>query len=372
MLPRAAPLPRHHRARRCVRHRAGGGHHPTTGDLRRGAGRLRRPAAARRRRGGAGRDAARGPPAAVDARPVARRCRLDRRPGPDQDRPPAGRLRERGAPQGRAPRPRGLGRPGGTRHPRRRRRACGGRALPPALGRRGLPPPSTSAVLRVVAKAAHCRRELERLLEADNERPGSRSWPGPGCATSTSWSPRAASARPCRRSRSTARWRPGVGARRRRGPGGGPGRGLPGRRARARRRPGRRRRRAVARPVRRPGRQDGAACGSRPATRGARLLAAEPQEHRAGWSGPRRRRCAPPATGCSAWWQPTAPGRPGGRERSTGCSSTPRAPAWGRFDVAPRHGGADRPRTSTGWCRCSAPCWRRRSTPSGPAASSAT
>ena len=136
--------------------------------------------------------------------------------------------------------------------------------------------------------------------------------------------------------------RPGPGPGGRRGPGRGAGRGLPAGRARAGRGAGRRSRRALARPLRRTGRQGG------PARRRSPPSAAP------AWSPPSGSRTGPALVRAGAARRrrrrrrsspPTAPRRRTRRQRSTGCWSTPRAPASVRSAVVPRRGGGGARRT---------------------------
>ena len=103
------------------------------------------------------------------------------------------------------------------------------------------------------------------------------------------------------------------------------------------------------------------------AERGARLLAAELAPHRAGLVRQHaRRRPADVVVG----GRPRA--RPGRPARSTGCSSTRRAPASARCGAGRRRAGAASPRTCRRWPPCSATCSARRWTRSGRAAWSPT
>ena len=135
----AARGPAAHRPRRRARDRARLRHPARPGHLRRGARRVQRPPAGKARPAGARRAAPRHPPAAQHPRRRPRRRRHLGRPGQVGGGPAGLRLRQRGAPPRRDPRP---GRLAGHRRPEpgdRPRRPPGDPLQPPALDRRRLP-----------------------------------------------------------------------------------------------------------------------------------------------------------------------------------------------------------------------------------------
>ena len=316
------------------------GHAPPAGHLRRRARRLRGPAAGEGRGQGARRAAAGRPPAALDAGAEPRRDQHDRRPGPGPGRPGAGRLRQRRAAPGRPSTTSPGGSPGRTRPGQRPGRLRLGRAQPSRAGSwRSCPGRSATD-------------ELDALLAADNEPPRVVLVARPGPVDAATSCPARA---PCSR-RTAWCWRaatPARSPRRRRGPGGRAGRGLAAGRAGAGPRAGRGRGRALARPLRRPGGK-AALLAALAAERGADLLAAERQPHRA---APGPAGAAPGPTASRAWSLPTAPAppwpagvlRPGAGRRAL----------LGPGRAAPPAGvalAAHAPTTSTSWCRCSARC----------------
>ena len=160
---------------------------------------------------------------------------------------------------------------------------------PPGLGGRGAPPRASGDAQ--LDSTARCRQRPPRVTLV--ARPGRR--PAPSCRASRRRGRRTA---PC-----SAGGDPAAVARRRRGPGRRPGRGLAAGRDGPGRAPGRRAGRALARPVRRSRRQGRAARRARPPS-------AAP-----GWSPPSGCPTAPGscaralsgADGVPAWSRPTAP-----------------------------------------------------------------
>ncbi len=250
----------------------------------------------RRRR--ARRAAARHPPAARDAGPVARRGRHQRRPGAGQGRAGPVRVRQRRAAQDLRPRPVRLGPPGRPRPGVRPRRVRLRRALPPALG--GLRP-DRGARATAPASSTTCWPPTTRPRR-------SPWWPGPGWPPSRSWSRPAA---PRRRTRPTP-WCSTAATPARSPPS---ARAAPGCRTRGRS--------WSPRPSPTQPSTAGTSAGSTSAPdRAARPRCSPP------WPAPRGRGCWPPsgrstgpgswppppgapAGACSAWSPPTARGRPG-------------------------------------------------------------
>ena len=263
----------------------------------------------------------------VDAGARPRRDQHHRRPGAAPGRPGRRRVRQRRAAQGRRARPRRVGRAARTR-PATDPAATPRSPQPPALGRRGAD--------RGAVGARRARRAARRRQRAAAGHPG-----------------RAARARPTRRRAAGASRRryspygvvleggdPGAMPAVAEGRAGvqdegsqlvaaGPGRG-----------PGRRPRRALARPLRRPGRQGRAAGGA--GRRAGRAAAWPTSGSRTGpgW-------CAAPLRGADGvLGVVTADGTAAavaGRARSTGCSSTRRAPGSARCAGGPRRAGAASP-----------------------------
>ena len=243
----------------------------------------------------------------------------------------AGELRQRGAAQGRRPRPRHLGRPGGAR-----RRAATPTSTPPS-------PTATRPGWSTSSRAALGGRasELPTLLAADNVAPAVTLVARPGSSTRDGAARRAHAA-----TRRTAWCSPAVPPARC------PpcARAAPACRTRARSwsrspwPPARRRRAATS---------AGSTCAPAPggkaallaalaAERGAALVAAERQPHRAAARRPRAGAGVPSGVpGVVTADGHTPPFR--ARQRSTGCWSTRPAPAWARCAAARRPAGARKP-----------------------------
>ncbi len=280
--------------------------------------------------------AARRPPAARHAGARARRGVDDRRRRATRGRPQAGPLRQRAAALDRQAGPR---RAGSRPSPRTRRR----RGHVPS-GRR-----TRSGSCEAFREALGPDGDLAALLEADNAPPRVTLVARPGLCEPDELPgepgpPVAVRAHPRRRRprRDPGRAR---GSRRR------AGRGLPARRHRPRRRGLGRPRRAVARPVRRPRWQ------GRPARRPGRAAWTRR------WSPTSCSRTGPsssarPCACCRTSRSPSTTGARvrGRRDRSTACSSTPRAPVWARCAVGPRRAGGAAPTTWRPSCRCNALC----------------
>ena len=347
VLPRHLGKYRLDRPRRGVRDRAGVGHDPAAGHLRRDPGRLHRPTAGQGRGQGARRAPARHPPAAGDAGLPPRRDQHHRRPGPLRGRPGAGRLRQRRAAQGLASTTSTTWIEQVAPTPTRRR----GTPRSPTATRSGS---STSCWPRRSATD-----ELDALLAADNERPRVTLVARPG---------------PLQPRRAAGGADPLLAVRRRARPAATPARcrrsprAAPACRTRARswsrvalaEAPIDGRRRAAGSTCAPgPGGKAGAARGAGRRARGRGWSPTRLQPHRADLvrrtltTGDRRR--------------PGAVGR--GRRRrhagavpapapSTGYWSTRRAPAWVRCAAGPRRAGGDSPTTSLAWCRSSARCSR--------------
>ena len=273
----------------------------------------------------------------------------------DRGRPRSGRLHQRGAAQGRPARPRRLGAPGGARPVHRPDRVRRRGPQPPALDRGAADRGGGGGRDR---RPAGRRQPRPAGGPGGPARAGARSTSSP--ATRTRFSPYGVV---------MDGRRPGVGARRGRGPGGRPGRGLPA--GGARPGPGGRRR---------PTTSGGSTCAPGPGARRPCSPVSPPEQR-----GPAPRRRAPARTGPG--WSParspaptarwarsrsTAPGRPGGRRASTGSWSTRPARASVPCAAGPRPGGGAPPPTSTTWCRSRSGCSTARSTASGPAGSCST
>ena len=213
-----------------------------------------------------------------------------------------------------------------------------GRPLAPALGRRRAAPRRSG---RDAGRARRPARRRQRAAAGDPGRPPrtgrpSRSWsrPGGGRDAVSPYAVHLAGRRP---GSVPGRRRRAAPASRTRAPSSSP----LALAAAPRRGP----RRALARPLRRPRRQGRAAGARWPALGAPACSPSELQPHRAALVAGGTRRGRP---GCSAWSRPTAPARRGGRSRSTGCSSTRRAPGSARCgDGRSRAGGAARGRRAT-------------------------
>ena len=271
--------------------------------------------------------------------PDARRDQHHRRPGPGPGQLGRRRLRQRRAAQGVRAQDldawigRGRARPADPR-------ATPRRLQPPALGGRR------------AARGGRRRRELDAAARRRQRRPRGSPWsPGPAAPTRDELPGDADPVLAVRRG--AGRRRPGRGAGGGRGARRRAGRGLPAGRAGAGRGAGRGSRRALARPVRRPGRQ------GRPARRAGRRARRAAGRHRAPAAprraGPPRARRAPTGV-AGVVVAPTAPRRRTARRPSTGCSSTPRAPAWARCAAGPRRAGGASPTTCSAWCCSSGSC----------------
>ncbi len=348
--PPAAPADRPGRR---LHHGAGLRHPPPPGDLRRRPRRLRGPAAGEGRGQGARRAAARRPPAALDAGARPRCDQHHRRPDPGPGRTGPGRVRQRRPPPGLRERPRRVGTPRRTRPGRGPGRLRLGRSQPSPLDRGGAVPG---------------RRRGASSTPSSPPTTSHRGWswsPGPAAPRPTSCPAHALGSR-----RTAWCWRAGTPARSRPSPkaGGCPGRGLPAGRPGAGPGDGRGAGRALAGPLRGSGRQGGPAgragvAAGEPAGGGG--AAAAPGPARPASTHGRGRR----ARGRRGGRHPSGLA---GRTASTGCSSTPPAPAWAPCAGARSPAGGAPPTTSASWSRCSAPCSSRRWTVSGPGEWSST